>query len=96
MCKYVIIDLEMCDVPKYRMTENYRWTRETIQIGAVLLNEKGRKIVLATWQKRKSEEIKHPFLEEKIEWGMVPYAQALLLARYVRGDLDTYPVFMWK
>lgn len=39
MCKYVVIDLEMCDVPKYRMTENYRWTRETIQIGAVLLNE---------------------------------------------------------
>lgn len=64
--------------------------------GAVILNEKGRKTVLEAWQKRKNEMIKHPFLDEKIEWGMLPYAQALLLARYIRGDLDTYPVFMWK
>ena len=64
--------------------------------GAVVLNEKGRKEVLTAWQKRKSETIKHPFLEEKLEWGMLPYVQALLLARYIRGDLDTYPVFMWK
>ena len=64
--------------------------------GAILLNEKGRKEVLQAWQKRKSEEIKHPFLDEKIEWGMLPYTQALLLARYIRGDLDAYPVFMWK
>lgn len=64
--------------------------------GAVVLNEKGRKGVLEAWQKRKSEVIKHPFLDEKIEWGMLPYIQALLLARYIRGDLDAYPVFMWK
>ena len=64
--------------------------------GAVLLNEKGRKEFLQAWQKRKSEVIKHPFLDEKIEWGMLPYIQALLLARYIRGDLDAYPVFMWK
>lgn len=64
--------------------------------GAVVLNEKGRKEVLAAWQKRKNEVIKHPFLDEKIEWGMLPYMQALLLARYIRGDLDAYPVFMWK
>lgn len=64
--------------------------------GAVVLNEKGRKEVLESWQKRKSEVIKHPFLDEKIEWGMLPYIQALLLARYIRGDLDAYPVFMWK
>ena len=38
----------------------------------------------------------HPFLNEKIEWGMVPYAQAMLLARYLRGDLDSYPTFLWK
>ena len=37
-----------------------------------------------------------PFLKEKIEWGMVPYVQAMLLARYLRGDLDGYPVFLWK
>lgn len=64
--------------------------------GAVILNEKGRKAVLAAWQKRKSEVIKHPFLNEKVEWGMLPYVQALLLARYIRDDLDAYPVFMWK
>lgn len=44
----------------------------------------------------KSLEIKHPFLEEKVEWGMVPYVQSLLLARCLRGDLDGYPPFMWK
>lgn len=64
--------------------------------GAVVLNEKGRKEVLAAWQKRKNEVMKHPFLDEKMEWGMLPYVQALLLARYIRGDLDAYPVFMWK
>ena len=37
-----------------------------------------------------------PYLKEKIEWGMVPYVQAMLLARYLRGDLDSYPVFLWK
>ena len=64
--------------------------------GAVVLNEKGRKEVLGAWQKRKNEVIRHPFLGEKVEWGMLLYAQALLLARYIRDDLDTYPVFMWK
>jgi len=64
--------------------------------GAVLLSDKGRKVFLEAWQKRKSEEIKHPFLNEKVQWGMLPYVQALLLARYIRGDLDCYPVFLWK
>lgn len=64
--------------------------------GGVFLNESGRKIVLAAWQKRKTEQITHPFLEEKIPWGLVPHAQALLLSRYVRGDSDAYPPFMWK
>ena len=40
--------------------------------------------------------IKHPFLDEKIEWGMAPYVQAMLLTRYLRGDLDEYPPFFWK
>ena len=64
--------------------------------GAVLLNENGRKAVLNAWQNKKKEVIKHPFLNEKVEWGLVPYVQSLLLARYIRGDLDEYPVFMWK
>lgn len=64
--------------------------------GAVLLTEQGRKNFFSAWQKRKSEELKHPFIEEKVEWGMLPYVQAMLLARYIRGDLDCYPPFMWK
>ena len=64
--------------------------------GAVLLSEDARKVFLNSWQKYKYEEIKHPFLGDKIERGMLPYVQALLLARYIRGDLDEYPVFMWK
>lgn len=63
---------------------------------AVLLNDDGRKIFFNAWQKRKRETIKHPYLKEKIEWGLVPYAQALLLARTIRGDLDEYPPFFWK
>ena len=64
--------------------------------GAVLLNEEGRKALLSAWQSRKKEEITHPYLKEKIAWGLVPYVQALLLARYIRGDLDGYPPFLWK
>lgn len=64
--------------------------------GAVLFNDEGRRAFLTAWQNRKDEEIKHPFLDEKVQWGMIPYAQALLLARYLRGDLDTYPPFLWK
>ena len=64
--------------------------------GAVLLTESGRKTFLRAWQERKGEMIKHPFLNEKIEWGMAPHAQAMLLARHLRGDLDEYPPFFWK
>ncbi|WP_409969255.1 type I-C CRISPR-associated endonuclease Cas1c [Bengtsoniella intestinalis] len=64
--------------------------------GAVLLSDAGRKLFLQQWQKKKQEQITHPFLEEKIPWGLVPYMQALLLARYLRGDLDGYPPFLWK
>ena len=64
--------------------------------GAVFLSEDGRKAVLSAWQERKKETITHPYLKEKLSWGLVPYAQALLLARYLRGDLDGYPPFFWK
>lgn len=64
--------------------------------GAVMLTENGRRNFFSAWQKKKSEELKHPFLDEKLEWGMLPYVQAMLLARYIRGDLDCYPPFMWK
>ena len=64
--------------------------------GAVLMDDDLRRKLLTEWQNKKKEIITHPFLKEKIEWGMVPYVQAMLLARYLRGDLDGYPVFLWK
>ena len=64
--------------------------------GAVVLDESGRKIFLSAWQERKQDIIKHPFLNERLPWGLVPYAQALLLARTLRGDLAEYPPFFWK
>lgn len=62
----------------------------------VVLTENGRKSFLTAWQSRKKEQIMHPFLQEKIPIGLIPYAQALLLARCLRGDLDAYPVFIIK
>lgn len=64
--------------------------------GAVLLNEEGRKQFFSAWQSHKKELLTHPFLKEKISWGLVPYVQALLLARTIRGDLESYPPFLWK
>ena len=64
--------------------------------GAVLMDDEARRRVLTEWQNKKKEIITHPYLKEKVEWGMVPYVQAMLLARYLRGDLDGYPVFLWK
>lgn len=64
--------------------------------GSVFLNPDGRKIMLTAWQDHKHEEITHPYLKDKISWGLVPYVQSLLLARHLRGDLDGYPPFLWK
>ncbi len=64
--------------------------------GAVLLKDEARKRFLSSWQDRKHETIRHPFLEEKVEWGIVPHMQALLFSRWLRGDLDAYPPFFWK
>ena len=64
--------------------------------GAVLLKDDSRRTVLAEWQNRKKDTLEHPFLKEKMEWGLVPFAQAMLLSRHLRGDLDAYPPFLWK
>lgn len=64
--------------------------------GAVLIEEEARKSIIKIWQNNKQKKLTHPFLNEKIEWGLVPFSQAILLARYLRGDLDAYPPFMWK
>lgn len=63
---------------------------------AVYLNEKGRRTVVNGWRERKQEQIVHPFLKEKIPIGLIPYTQAMLFARVLRGDLDRYPPFIWR
>ncbi len=63
---------------------------------SVIMTDEGRKKFLSAWHDKKQEKITHPYLKEKISWGLVPYAQSLLLARYLRGDLDEYPPFLWK
>jgi CRISPR-associated protein Cas1 len=69
---------------------------ETRDGGAVWLSETGRKTVLTAWQERKKEERRHPFIDEVAPLGLVPYLQAQLLARHLRGDLDAYPPWFWK
>jgi CRISPR-associated protein Cas1 len=64
--------------------------------GAVTMSDEARSALLTAWQLRKKETIKHPFTGEKMQWGIVPLVQAQLLARYIRGDLDAYPPFLWK
>ena len=62
----------------------------------VVLTDKGRRTFLTAWQNRKKEEIIHPYLNEKMPVGLLPYVQAMLLARFVRNDIDDYPVFLFK
>lgn len=67
-----------------------------LESGAVLLTDDARKTVLAAWQDRKREERLHPFLREKAPFGLVPYLQAQMLARHLRGDIDAYPPWFWS
>lgn len=64
--------------------------------GEVRLKDEARKKFLSAWQAKKQEIINHPFLKEKIQWGLLPHVQAMLLARYLRGDEDGYPPFLWS
>lgn len=68
----------------------------TTETGAVIMDEKTRKIVITAYQERKQDEITHPFLKEKIQVGLIPYVQAMLLAKYIRNDIDGYPPFIWR
>jgi CRISPR-associated protein Cas1 len=61
--------------------------------GGIIMTDKGRKEVLAAWQKKKQDEITHPYLNEKIPIGLLPYVQAMMMARFLRGDIDGYPPF---
>ena len=64
--------------------------------GAVVMDNTTRKTVLVEYQKRKQEKITHPFLDEKVAVGLLPHVQAMLLARFLRGDLDGYPPFIFR
>lgn len=64
--------------------------------GAVWLNEDGRRKVLTRWQEKKRTDYQHPYLKQKIQFGLIPYVQSNLLAKYVRGDIDEYPCFLLK
>lgn len=68
----------------------------TCELGEYSIEDHARKMILETWQKRKRETIQHPFLKEKIEIGLIPFVQSQMLARFLRGDLDSYPPFIWR
>ncbi len=69
---------------------------EQTESGAVNMSDAARKELLTAYQKRKQEEIQHPFLGETVSIGLLFHVQALLMARHLRGDLDGYPPFIWK
>ena len=94
-------ELRPCMADRFVLTViNNRMLRpedfQTQSSGAVLLTDDGRRSFLKAWQEKKRETLTHPYLGEKLAWGMIPYVQALLLARHLRGDLDAYPPFLWK
>jgi len=64
--------------------------------GAVAIKDEARKLILAAWQDRKQDSVYHPWIKESVQIGLLPYVQALLMARYVRGDLDIYPAYIWR
>ncbi|RQD74695.1 MAG: type I-C CRISPR-associated endonuclease Cas1, partial [Candidatus Syntrophonatronum acetioxidans] len=90
---YLADRLAITLVNRRQLTGNDFIRKET---GCVIMKDSARKTVLEAWQNRKKEIITHPFLNEKISCGLLPYAQAMLLARYLRGDIDDYPPFVWK
>lgn len=68
----------------------------TSESGAVSIKDDARRKLLAAWQEKKREVITHPYLDEKLPVGLVPFVQAQLLARRLRGDLEDYPPFLLK
>ena len=81
-----LVNLRQLETKDFKVTES----------GAVEMSENARKTVLLAWQKKKQEQVMHPFLEERVPIGLLPHVQALLLARYLRGDLDAYPPYIQK
>lgn len=81
-----LVNLKMVTGNGFRKTES----------GAVVMDDNTRKKVLRAWQERKKDEVTHPFINEKISVGMIPFVQALLLARHIRGYIEAYPPFIWR
>jgi len=69
---------------------------ERTETGGILMKDATRKKLLVAYQERKRDELRHPFLDDKLAIGLLPHAQALLLSRHLRGDLDAYPPFLWR
>jgi len=90
---YLVDRLALSLINRRQITSGGFVRKET---GGIIMDNDTRKTVIAAWQKRKQEEITHPFLNEKIPIGLIPYAQALLLSRYLREDIDGYPPFFWR
>lgn len=90
----VMVDRFVLSAVNNRVVQSEHFERR--ESGEVRLSDDGRRALFGAWQERKKETITHPFLKEKIPRGLVPYVQALLLARFIRGDLDGYPPFLWK
>ncbi len=68
----------------------------TAESGAVIMDDETRKAIITSYQKRKQDTIDHPYLNEKVTIGILFYTQALLMARFLRGDIDGYPPFIWR
>jgi CRISPR-associated protein Cas1 len=81
-----LVNLKKVNSGHFRVTDS----------GAVLLNDEGKKIVLTSFQEKKDEEIYHPYIEEKCKYGRLFHIQAMLMARWIRGDIKGYPPFFWK
>jgi CRISPR-associated protein Cas1 len=90
----VLADRLVLSLINLKQVESRGFSKE--ESGGVKMDDGTRKVVLSAYQKRKQDEITHPFLDEKIPFGMVYFAQALLMARFLRCDLDGYPPFFWR
>jgi CRISPR-associated protein Cas1 len=90
----VLADRLVLSLINRRQVSSSGFTRA--ESGGVIMDDATRKEVLVAWQKRKQEEVQHPFLGERIPVGLIPHAQALLLARFLRGDMDAYPAYFWR
>lgn len=66
---------------------------ETGNNHGVYLNQSGRRTFLHHWQLNKKEQLFHPVLNENVSLGLLPYAQATLLAKAIRGEVAEYVPF---